>query len=159
MNGGAGTRNQARRAWRGPWILLVLALSLLSAVACRPAASTTMSSASAPEVGATVSPDLASATAHRHSKLPTVTVAKLPKQARATIALIDAGGPFPFDRDGITFQNRESLLPRQPKGYYREYTVVTPGSSDRGARRIIAGKGGELYYTDDHYDSFREVLR
>ena len=93
------------------------------------------------------------------SGLATVRYQDLPRQAQDTIRLIDKGGPFPFDRDGITFQNREGILPKKPNGYYHEYTVITPGSSDRGARRIIAGDLAELYYTDDHYDSFREVIR
>ena len=84
---------------------------------------------------------------------------QLPPEAQRTIRLIDQGGPFPYDRDGIVFGNRERLLPLQAEGYYHEYTVVTPGSSDRGARRIIAGERGELYYTDDHYDSFKRVTR
>jgi ribonuclease T1 len=92
-------------------------------------------------------------------KLPTIPFAQLPNEARETIQLIDQGGPFPYDRDGITFGNRERLLPIQPGGYYREYTVITPGSSDRGARRIVAGQRGELYYTDDHYESFKRVIR
>ena len=79
--------------------------------------------------------------------------------AAETIRLIDKGGPFPYSRDGIEFQNRERILPRKQRGYYSEYTVITPGSNDRGARRIIAGENGELYYTDDHYDSFKEVVR
>jgi ribonuclease T1 len=95
----------------------------------------------------------------RASDLPTVTYADLPPEAHETIALIEAGGPFPFSRDGITFQNRERLLPRHPEGYYREYTVITPGASNRGARRIVMGEGGEMYYTDDHYESFREIVR
>jgi ribonuclease T1 len=73
--------------------------------------------------------------------------------------LIQQGGPFPFARDGSTFQNRERLLPLKPASYYREYTVITPGANDRGARRIVAGAGGEFYYTDDHYASFREIIR
>ena len=95
----------------------------------------------------------------RASDLPAVAYADLPPEAKQTIALIDAGGPFPYDKDGATFQNREGILPNKPRGYYGEYTVITPGSSDRGARRIVAGEGGEMYYTDDHYDSFREVMR
>lgn len=91
--------------------------------------------------------------------LPTIAFGSLPPEAQRTIDLIDRGGPFPYDRDGIVFGNRERLLPGQPNGYYHEYTVITPGSSDRGARRIIAGQGGQLYYTDDHYQSFRRVLR
>jgi ribonuclease T1 len=90
--------------------------------------------------------------------LPTILPADLPPEALDTLDLIDRGGPFPFSRDGVVFQNREQLLPRQPQGYYHEYTVITPGSSDRGARRIIAGEAGERYYTDDHYDSFYVVV-
>jgi ribonuclease T1 len=82
----------------------------------------------------------------------------LPPEARHAIALIKAGGPFPYLRDGVTFNNRERQLPKQARGYYREYTVKTPGAHDRGARRIIAGRAGELYYTDDHYRTFKRVI-
>ena len=77
----------------------------------------------------------------------------------STLQLIKASGPFPYDRDGSRFQNREGRLPAQPPGYYREYTVRTPGSSDRGARRIVSGGDPpvEFYYTDDHYRSFRRI--
>ena len=83
----------------------------------------------------------------------------LPPEAVATLEAIERGGPFPYDRDGSVFQNRERLLPEQPRGYYREYTVITPGSRDRGARRIVAGgqPPDVYYYTDDHYRSFRRV--
>lgn len=83
----------------------------------------------------------------------------LPPEATVTLELIERGGPFPYDRDGTTFQNRERRLPEKPRGYYREYTVATPGSSDRGARRVVAGgQPPEVYYyTDDHYRSFRPV--
>jgi ribonuclease T1 len=83
--------------------------------------------------------------------------AELPPEARETLALIRAGGPFPYARDGAVFGNRERLLPKRERGYYREYTVKTPGARDRGARRIIAGRGGEYYYTDDHYRSFKVI--
>ncbi|MDH5279105.1 MAG: ribonuclease N1 [Actinomycetota bacterium] len=85
--------------------------------------------------------------------------ADLPAEARETLAAIDRGGPYPFAQDGATFHNREGLLPARPDGYYREFTVVTPGSPDRGARRIVAGDGGERYYTNDHYASFTEVTQ
>jgi ribonuclease T1 len=81
----------------------------------------------------------------------------LPPEAIKTISLIESGGPFPYARDGIVFQNRERRLPQHPNGYWHEFTVPTPGESDRGARRIIHGDGGEFYYTDDHYASFRRV--
>ena len=91
--------------------------------------------------------------------LPVVSLAQLPPEAAETVALIDAGGPYPYDQDDSVFGNFEGLLPDEPRGYYHEYTVVTPGSEDRGARRIIAGEGGELYWTDDHYQSFSRILR
>jgi ribonuclease T1 len=81
----------------------------------------------------------------------------LPAEAGATLALVRAGGPFPHEEDGGTFGNRERLLPRRPSGYYREYTVTTPGEDDRGPRRIVAGEAGDLYWTEDHYASFRQV--
>jgi ribonuclease T1 len=85
-------------------------------------------------------------------------VAQLPAEARQTLALIRAGGPFPYARDGAVFSNREGQLPKRKRGYYHEYTVKTPGARDRGARRIVAGQSGELFYTDDHYRSFRRIL-
>ena len=88
-----------------------------------------------------------------------IAVAALPAEGRETLELIDAGGPFPYERDGVVFQNREGILPDESRGYYHEYTVPTPGSDDRGARRIVTGSGSELYYTDDHYDSFRRIQR
>lgn len=89
--------------------------------------------------------------------LATIAAAQLPLEARRTLRLIQQGGPFPYPRDGVTFQNREGMLPREPSGYYREYTVPTPGAGDRGARRIITGKNGERYYTPDHYRTFMIV--
>ena len=94
------------------------------------------------------------------SGLPVVQVSALPPEAARTLELIDRGGPFPEpEHDGGTFENREALLPDRPMGYYKEYTVPTPGSGDRGARRIVAGEGGELYYTGDHYSSFSRIAR
>jgi ribonuclease T1 len=84
-------------------------------------------------------------------------LAELPPEARHTVALIRSGGPFPYDHDGAVFGNREARLPAQPRGYYREYTVRTPGARDRGARRIVAGRDGELYYTGNHYRSFTRI--
>ena len=86
-----------------------------------------------------------------------IAVSELPAQARETIKLIKRGGPFPYERDGTAFGNFERLLPQRSRGYYLEYTVRTPGVKSRGARRIVAGRGGELYYTDDHYKSFRRI--
>jgi len=82
----------------------------------------------------------------------------LPPQARETLALIASAGPFPHPQDGVVFGNYEHLLPAEPRGYYHEYTVATPGAHDRGARRIVTGGNPPevYYYTDDHYRSFRE---
>jgi len=93
------------------------------------------------------------------SGLPFILYDELPPEAKETIRLIDNNGPFPFRQDDSTFQNREGILPSKPRDWYREFTVITPGSPDRGARRIVEGEDGLLFYTDDHYDSFREVIR
>ena len=100
---------------------------------------------------------LARLEAPTEAALAEIAAAELPAEARATISLIRRGGPFPFPRDGAVFGNFEERLPARARGYYREYTVRTPGAKDRGARRIVAGRDGELYYTDDHYNSFRRI--
>ncbi len=93
--------------------------------------------------------------------LPNVALAELPPEARECFARIRRGGPFPYDRDGIAFGNRERLLPLKPRGYYHEYTVATRASASRGARRIVCGGAARspdvCYYTDDHYRSFRSI--
>ncbi len=133
---------------------LVATLSVVALVAaCGWASSVSSSSGSA---GVSQQSGLAPASAT--TDLPTVAVDKLPAEAVTTLTLIAHGGPYPYSRDGVTFQNRERQLPKHPDGWYHEYTVVTPGSSDRGARRIITGKDGGRFYTDDHYASFREVV-
>jgi ribonuclease T1 len=88
-----------------------------------------------------------------------VSLTSLPREAASTVAAIDAGGPFAYRQDGATFENRERLLPDRPAGYYREFTVPTPGVSGRGPRRIVAGANGEMYWTSDHYDSFAWIVR
>lgn len=98
-----------------------------------------------------------SSTAGSRSGPRTVDQARLPAQARHTIALIDRGGPYPYSRDGIIFRNDERTLPAHEAGWYHEYTVPTPGESDRGARRIITGHDGSVFYTADHYASFVRV--
>ena len=87
-----------------------------------------------------------------------IALRELPPEARQTLALIKAGGPFPHSKDGSRFGNREGLLPRRERGYYREYTVKTPPARDRAARRIVTGMPGEYYYTDDHYRSFKRII-
>jgi len=93
-----------------------------------------------------------------------VALAQLPAEAQATERLIRSGGPFPYGKDGSVFGNRERLLPEQSRGYYREYTVRTPGARDRGARRIVCGgrqptEPEACYYTGDHYASFQRIVQ
>lgn len=97
------------------------------------------------------------ATARSGTSRSELALSALPAEAQQTVERIRAGGPFPYARDGAVFGNYERRLPTRASDYYREYTVRTPGAHDRGARRIIAGAGGELYYTDDHYRTFRRV--
>jgi ribonuclease T1 len=105
----------------------------------------------APGVGAQKAP------APKPQLVGEIRMAELPPEARATLELIRKGGPFPYAKDGAVFGNREGALPKQRRGYYREYTVKTPHVRTRGARRIIWGAGGEYYYTDDHYNLFRRI--
>ena len=99
-----------------------------------------------------------------NSSLPTVALTQLPVQARDVMGLIATGGPFKYDKDGTVFGNRERILPNEKRGFYREYTVKTPGEKSRGARRIICGglqptAPNACFYTDDHYSSFRKIAR
>lgn len=103
-------------------------------------------------VGGTVSAPTAAAAP---TAVGSVCYSDLPSQAHDTLDLIERGGPFPYEQDGTVFRNREGILPSRPTGYYHEYTVVTPGSPTRGARRIVTGEEyREDYYTADHYASF-----
>ncbi|MET9347431.1 ribonuclease domain-containing protein [Streptomyces termitum] len=153
--------------FRPPRVLLALVLAVLLA-GCSGGGTTTApptrhATASAP--ASLPAPSSASssavpspAPASGVSGLPTVRPEALPPEARATLALIAKGGPYPYAKDGTVFGNFERVLPKRPRGYYHEYTVKTPGSRDRGARRIVTGRDGDAYYTDDHYESFREVV-
>ena len=138
-------------------LIVVVAALVAAAVmtACGSAAKGTATSAPA---GTSTGSASSLAPAAPVSGLETVTVTQLPPEAVTTLTLIAKGGPFPYSKDGVVFSNREGVLPQHPSGWYHEYTVVTPGSGDRGARRIVKGKDGGLFYTDDHYASFREIL-
>ncbi len=96
-----------------------------------------------------------------NASMQTIALAELPKEAQATLLSIKQGGPFAYDKDGVVFGNYESRLPKQKRGYYHEYTVKTPRARNRGVRRVIAGgepaTSGEYYYTDDHYESFKQI--
>lgn len=127
--------------------MLVVLVLVLVAVAWFALAEPESDSPTAPQAEVTATTQVPSSSAE----------ASLPAEAQDTITAIDAGGPFRYDRDGSVFQNREGRLPAHQRGYWREYTVDTPGSIDRGARRLVEGTGGELYYTDDHYRSFRLI--
>ena len=99
-----------------------------------------------------------------HTQVETVALASLPSEAQSTQRLIRAGGPFPYTQDGRSFGNRERLLPAERRGHYREYTVKTPGSRNRGARRIVCGgqqasAPDACFYTSDHYASFRRIVQ
>lgn len=131
------------------FVALAGAAAVAAALLTGPAASAASSSASAP-----VSVSAAAAA----SSVGSICYSALPSQAHDTLDLIDEGGPFPYSQDGVVFQNRERLLPVHGAGYYHEYTVITPGSPTRGARRIITGQQWEEdYYTSDHYATFRRV--
>jgi ribonuclease T1 len=112
-------------------------------------------------VSALAGAGIAEARRDASAALEAVAAADLPREARATLARIRENGPLPYERDGIAFGNREGLLPPKPRGYYHEYTVPTPGSRNRGARRIVCGgeRGTvpECYYSDDHYQSFKRI--
>ncbi|GGP46984.1 ribonuclease domain-containing protein [Streptomyces sindenensis] len=115
--------------------------------------------ASGPVTAQAATPATTSTTAHSASAfraaVGSICFSALPSQAHDTLDLIEQGGPFPYEQDGTVFQNREGLLPGQSTGYYHEYTVITPGSPTRGARRIVTGERNEEdYYTADHYASF-----
>lgn len=86
-----------------------------------------------------------------------IAVTELPAEARDTLQVIKQGGPFAYPRDGVMFKNYERILPKQPRGYYREYTVKTPGARNRGARRIVCGPLPECYYSPDHYRTFKRI--
>ena len=99
-----------------------------------------------------------------NSTMPTVELKQLPAQAQDMMGLIAAGGPFKYDKDGTVFGNRERILPGEKRGFYREYTVKTPGERSRGARRIVCGglqptAPDACFYTDDHYSSFRKIVK
>lgn len=124
---------------------------LIAALGVFGVSTATFAATSATDTTATA---LAQAPCGDTSGFEVVALSELPPEASDTEDLIASDGPFPYPEDGTVFQNREGLLPDCESGYYHEYTVKTPGSADRGARRIVTGTGGEHFYTDDHYASF-----
>jgi len=107
---------------------------------------------------------LASAQTHAYAfgsnndrEMQIIAVSAMPTEGRETLRLIKQGGPFPYSRDGVIFSNFENRLPKRERGYYREFTVKTPGARNRGARRIVCGQPVECYYSADHYQTFRRI--
>lgn len=148
----SGRFSALRRAWPAV-VVAVITLVLLVALGTKGNDETDRPRAT-PEIA-----ESATTGAPASDGLGTVAMSDLPGEARTTIGLIDQGGPYPYDQDDSVFGNREGLLPDAPRGSYREYTVKTPGESDRGARRIVKARDGTLYYTDDHYGTFERVTR
>jgi ribonuclease T1 len=157
-----------RRRWTVGTLLLGLAVAALvvfnlfvspggTPPAAGPQATTTAPAAAPSAPAAAPSSDGSATRVPNVSGLPVIRESQLPAEGRRTLALIRKGGPYPYTRDGVTFGNFERILPRKASGYYREYTVPTPGESDRGARRIVAGQAGDKYYTADHYESFKFI--
>jgi ribonuclease T1 len=153
-------RRRAGGAGRAGLALLAVLWLAVALAGCGLGAGGSAPASASPSVATPATSQTAAATRPAkdpQSGLPTIALADLPPEGQATMALIIAGGPFPYSQDGVVFQNREGILPDQPSGYYREYTVPTPGSPDRGARRIVVGREGDRYYTADHYASFKRI--
>jgi ribonuclease T1 len=132
-------------------LLLAFGLTRSDLLGAAPAPKPTATPAIASPTGPTRDPE---------SGLPFVELSGLPAEARLAVQRIDSGGPFPYPKDGVVFGNRERVLPAEAAGYYREYTVPTPGSDDRGARRIVTGdRDRQLFYTGDHYVTFARIRR
>ena len=141
-------------------LLAALLLGVAALAGCSQGQPT--ASKAAPPV-ATAPASFAPAQPQADSRIPAMPLQQLPRQGQATYALILQGGPFPFSKDGSTFFNREQLLPQQPRGYYREYTVAHPKARNRGAKRIVCGgqqprQPDACYYTSDHYASYARIV-
>lgn len=144
--------------WRGRFGVILLATFLTGCIVPLPGAESATPAPTRPVAVSPAAPDSAASLGlDPDSGLALVDLAALPPEATETLRLIDVGGPFPYRQDGAVFENREGILPEADRGYYHEYTVETPGSADRGARRIVVGNQGEAYWTDDHYASFRRI--
>lgn len=177
------SRRPGKRSWAAIGLLVVLALLgwwLLSGTgqgqttaAPQPLASTTTTSQPASKTATPKATTANPAPTRTQSQpkqqdqqvdpvsgLPWIAATDLPREAQRTLELIDRGGPFPYDKDGVTFGNFEGVLPQQRRGYYQEYTVDTPGVNHRGARRIVTGDNNRIqYWTDDHYETFKRIRR
>ncbi len=144
----------SRTAPSGGLIALILGLALALTGCMSAGSSHSSSSAATSQAGGS---GLTPGQKDPASGLKVVALTALPAQATDTLRLIESKGPFPYSQDGVVYHNNNRVLPKQKDGYYHEYTVKTPGSKTRGARRIIHGRGGEYYWTADHYDSFQRI--
>jgi ribonuclease T1 len=150
--------NNKQSFWKRITPYLLAATVILAFIVAEWAGSASPGCALAPEPSSQDGPPAVSQAPAQQNQSGSVSLSSLPKEAADTLKLIKQGGPFPYSKDDTVFSNYEGLLPSKPAGYYHEYTVITPGSPDRGARRIVAGSPGEYYYTGDHYRSFRRIL-
>jgi ribonuclease T1 len=144
-----------RRRKANPLVFIIAALVVVFTGWWQQRSAAPAPNAASVSTGAPASPPPA-ATESRSSRLDQIPAAERP-QLEQTLALIAKGGPFPHAKDGTVFQNREGKLPQRPRGYYREYTVPTPGASSRGARRVVQGRDGDTWYTSDHYNTFVRI--
>jgi ribonuclease T1 len=150
--------NNKQSSWKRITPVLLVVAVILAVFLAEWAGSATPGCTPALEPPAVSNPAAVSEAPLRQNQSGGVSLSSLPKEANDTLKLIKQGGPFPYSKDDTVFSNYEGLLPAKPAGYYHEYTVITPGSPDRGARRIVAGGPGEYYYTGDHYLSFKRIL-
>ena len=147
---------------RCTWVQLLTAavVALVALAGCGSVAPATTATTTSTTTSAAVQslPAVQLAPETASSDLPTISAAQLPPEAVTVLLMLFNGSPFPYRQDGATFQNRERILPTQPSGFYREYTVQKPGESDRGPWRIVTGADGSKFWTADHYASFEEVV-
>lgn len=158
---GAASKSQHERA-RHEWARLVRA-GFVAAVAVFVSVGSLLMQPAWPAAGAAFAREVQGGQASAATWAgDTVARARLPREARGTLNLIAAGGPYPYAKDGVVFGNFERLLPRYPRGYYHEYTVPTPNARNRGARRIVCGgpprRTDPCFYSDDHYSSFKRIV-
>ena len=167
--GATGSRPEAPvRSWR---IALASGAALLALAsltsACTPRAAYSVAAEAPSQAYVQTAPEPVRPQAEPANKaakpgMASIRVAELPRQGQIVYKMILAGGPFPFDKDGDVFGNRERLLPKHPRGYYREYTVAPAHARNRGAKRIVCGGAPRTpdvcYYTQDHYNSFRQIV-
>ena len=141
------------------WLVLVLVVGTLALVwgLARPEAEVSLAPPPVAPASTVSAPEGSGSSRTPDSDLRRIAESDLPAEAAVTMGLVRSDGPYPFDEENVVFGNRDGLLPERPRGYYREFTVETPGDHDRGPRRLVQGRAGDLFWTTDHYASFRQV--